>query len=316
MRDTCILQDTCKIHAGYMQDTSGYVLYRKPPPICIGNPPAPIPVVPIGPLLAAASAAAARTRERRGGVTPVSSSCTRLSYSAGIGVFFYTRKGSFLYKISLYIITYHVAIIVYHCVSLSISQYIMSLGDTWYQWYRWYIMHDMIYHDIWCSFWTHDTNMISQKIKLWYTAKKYHVPYHAASVSCFGINDIWTWYRSGMTWDMRWQTIFTFLLFYDIINISISIMWYHVISCGIMWYHVIFSIMWYQQYHVYHVISYEISCDIMWYQACESRRPQRERFSNPVETFLTTWGEGWSLHLPHRPSCQPPCRKVPHTNPT
>ena len=48
----------------------------------------------------------------------------------GIGVFFYTRKGSFLYKISLYIITYHVAIIVYHCVSLSISQYIMSLGDT------------------------------------------------------------------------------------------------------------------------------------------------------------------------------------------
>jgi hypothetical protein len=48
----------------------------------------------------------------------------------GLGFFFYTRKGSFLYKISLYIITYHVAIIVYHCVSLSISQYIMSLGDT------------------------------------------------------------------------------------------------------------------------------------------------------------------------------------------
>ena len=48
----------------------------------------------------------------------------------GIGVFFDTRKGSFRYKISLYIITYHVAIIVYHYVSLSISQYIMSLGDT------------------------------------------------------------------------------------------------------------------------------------------------------------------------------------------
>ena len=48
----------------------------------------------------------------------------------GIGGFFNTRKGSFQYKISLYIITYHVAIIVYHCVSLSISQYIMSLGDT------------------------------------------------------------------------------------------------------------------------------------------------------------------------------------------
>jgi len=34
-------RNTCKIHAGYMQDTSGYVLYRKPPPICIGNPPSP-----------------------------------------------------------------------------------------------------------------------------------------------------------------------------------------------------------------------------------------------------------------------------------
>ena len=36
-------------------------------------------VVPIGPLLAAATAAAARTRERRGGVSPVSSSWTRFS---------------------------------------------------------------------------------------------------------------------------------------------------------------------------------------------------------------------------------------------
>jgi len=35
-------RNTCKIHAGYMQDTSGYVLYRKPPPICIGNPPSPL----------------------------------------------------------------------------------------------------------------------------------------------------------------------------------------------------------------------------------------------------------------------------------
>ncbi len=50
--------------------------------------------------------------------------------SYGIGVFFDTRKGSFRYKISLHIITYHVAIIVYHFVSLSISQYIMSIGDT------------------------------------------------------------------------------------------------------------------------------------------------------------------------------------------
>jgi len=48
----------------------------------------------------------------------------------GIGVFFDTRKGSFRYKISLYIITYHVAIIVYHYVSWSISQYIISLEGT------------------------------------------------------------------------------------------------------------------------------------------------------------------------------------------
>ena len=39
-------RNTCKIHAGYMQDTSGYVLYRKPPPICIGNPPSPQSVEP------------------------------------------------------------------------------------------------------------------------------------------------------------------------------------------------------------------------------------------------------------------------------
>ncbi len=42
---------------------------------------------------------------------------TAVLSASGIGVIFYTRKGSFLYKISLYIITYHVAIIVYHCVS-------------------------------------------------------------------------------------------------------------------------------------------------------------------------------------------------------
>ena len=34
-------RNTCEIHARYMQDTFGYVLYRKPPPICIGNPPSP-----------------------------------------------------------------------------------------------------------------------------------------------------------------------------------------------------------------------------------------------------------------------------------
>ena len=138
-------------------------------------------------------------------------------------------------------------------------------------------------------------------------------PLLSTPVSYCDRHDIWTWYRSGMTWDRRWRTILTFTMIQLYHFISISIMLYHDISYYIMAYHVIFSIMWYQQYHV-------VSCDIMWYhviyQACEARRPQRERFSNPVETCLTTWGEGWSLHLPHRPSCQPPCRKVPHTNPT
>ena len=40
-------QNTCKIHAGYIQDTSGYVLYRKHPPICIGNPPSPVLHAPV-----------------------------------------------------------------------------------------------------------------------------------------------------------------------------------------------------------------------------------------------------------------------------
>ena len=39
----------------------------------------------------------------------------------GIGVFFNTRKGQFQYKISSYIIIYHVAIMIYHCVSSSVS---------------------------------------------------------------------------------------------------------------------------------------------------------------------------------------------------
>ena len=39
----------------------------------------------------------------------------------GIGVFFNTRKGQFQYKISSYIIIYHVAIIIYHCVSSPVS---------------------------------------------------------------------------------------------------------------------------------------------------------------------------------------------------
>ena len=40
---------------------------------------------------------------------------------SGIGVFFNTRKGQFQYKISLYIIIYHCCIIIYHCVSSSVS---------------------------------------------------------------------------------------------------------------------------------------------------------------------------------------------------
>jgi hypothetical protein len=38
---TCILEDTCRTHAGYMQDTSRYVSNRKLSPKRIGNPPDP-----------------------------------------------------------------------------------------------------------------------------------------------------------------------------------------------------------------------------------------------------------------------------------
>jgi len=41
--------------------------------------------------------------------------------SEGIGVIFDTRKGYFRYKISSYIVIYHNALIVYHCVSLCIN---------------------------------------------------------------------------------------------------------------------------------------------------------------------------------------------------
>ena len=83
-------------------------------------------------------------------------------------------------------------------------------------------------------------------------------------ISSCDTHDIWTWYRSGMTWDMRWRSTiltFTFISWYH--YISISIMWYHVISCDIMWYHVTFSIILYQQYHV-------VSCDIMRYHVISS----------------------------------------------
>ena len=41
----------------------------------------------------------------------------------GIGGIFNTRKGKFQYKISSYIIIYHVAIMIYHCVSSSVSRH-------------------------------------------------------------------------------------------------------------------------------------------------------------------------------------------------
>ena len=44
----------------------------------------------------------------------VSACVSQLPTVYGIGVFFYTRKGYFLYKISSYIIIYHEYIIVYH----------------------------------------------------------------------------------------------------------------------------------------------------------------------------------------------------------
>jgi len=50
----------------------------------------------------------------------------------GIWVIFDTRKGYFRYKISSYIVIYHNALIVYHCVSLCINV-VLSLGDTIYR---------------------------------------------------------------------------------------------------------------------------------------------------------------------------------------
>ena len=152
----------------------------------------------------------------------------------------------------------------------------MSLVDTWYI--------DIFYkqdarHDIWwynAPFGKHDTNMISQKIKLWYIVscplqiscpvscpRRYHVLIHMI----YG-------HDTGVAWPGIWddELSLPLLLFHDIItylSVSCYIMLYHVISSNIMAYHVIFSIIWYQ-YHV-------VSCYIMWYQACEARRPQRER---------------------------------------
>lgn len=109
-------------------------------------------------------------------------------------------------------------------------------------------------------------------------------------ISSCDTHDIWTWYRSGTTWDMRWRTILTFTMIqiYHLISISIMVfngIWvYHGISWCIM---------------LYHVVSCDISVwgsptsawEVLW---C-------------IETFLTMWREGGSLRLLHRPSCQPPC---------
>ena len=108
----------------------------------------------------------------------------------------------------------------------------------------------------------------------------WHVPYHVASVSCPYINDIGTWYRSGTTWDMRWQTssTFTFISWYH--YISLHIITLVMVSCSIMLYHVVSSVWWGSLTSVWEVL---------------------------VGSFLTSWGEGWSWDLPHRPNCQPPC---------
>ena len=140
----------------------------------------------------------------------------------------------------------------------------MSLVDTWYI--------DISYkqdarHDTWwynAPFGKHDTNMISQKIKLWYVVscplqiscpvscpRRYHVLIHMI----YGHDT-----DAGTTWDMRWQTSLPLLLFHDIItylSVSCYIMAYHGISCDIQ----------------YHVIS-AVSCGIVWYHviSCDIKR--------------------------------------------
>ena len=68
--------------------------------------------------------------------------------SAGIGVIFNTRKGTFQYKISLYIIIYLEYIIVYHVYhrlvsDISCPSSTHDISDTFM-----IQMHDMIYDDI------------------------------------------------------------------------------------------------------------------------------------------------------------------------
>ena len=57
----------------------------------------------------------------RGGLLGARSAARSALGGRGIGVFFNTRKGQFQYEISSYIIIYHVAIIIYHCVSSPVS---------------------------------------------------------------------------------------------------------------------------------------------------------------------------------------------------
>ena len=182
-------------------------------------------------------------RPRVSGTVPILTYFLKASGPAmnGIGGFFDTRKGQFRYKISLYIIIYHVAIMIYHCVSSSVSWYIMFLVDTWYI-------------DISSFFPLHV------------------ISFDIMSISCRVFDDIWTWYRH-MIYDDIWWYIAKFKprtprrppspTLHDIA-------WYHmiscppntaqapgtqtVISCYIMSYHVISLIVIYNDITWYHMI--------------------------------------------------------------
>jgi hypothetical protein len=90
-----------------------------------------------------------------------------------------------------------------------------------------YIHDTNAWHDIWwynSPFGKHDTNMISQKIKWWYIAYNYHVPYHVHS-------DIILWYTWYMDlipeWhDLGYEMTNNLDLYYDT-NISSYIYQYH-----------------------------------------------------------------------------------------
>ena len=119
----------------------------------------------------------------------------------------------------------------------------------------------------------------------------YKIMIHRQQISCpvscrVGIMSLYQWYRDMIPeWHDLGYEMTNKLYLYFYIMISLHIITYHYTCNGIIWYRVI----------SYHVIS------SVWWGSLTSV------WEVLVGSFLTSWGEGWSWDLPHRPSCQPPC---------